>query len=115
MWALGGKVHTYTVPKLFLFELLPEADLVITLDNDVIALADVAHLADEANRLARTEPRAALLYASEQQNKYRWILNWSLASPDGRPWPAHRNGVNGGVGVQLLSRLRSHADASADA
>ena len=123
--ALGGKVHTYTVPKLFLFELMPEADLVITLDNDVVALADIAYLADEVQRQARAEPHAALFYASEQQNKYRWILNWSLAasaaaasssfssssSSSSSPWPAQRNGVNGGVGVQLLSRLRNRADA----
>lgn len=107
--SIGGKTHTYTVPKLFLFELLPDDfDMVVTLDNDVVALADLAHLADEIERLSRSLPHAALFYASEQQNKYRWTLNWTRAS---WPWPTHRNGINGGVGVQLLDRLRSNADA----
>ena len=107
--SIGGKTHTYTVPKLFLFELLPDDfDMVVTLDNDVVALADLAHLADEIERLSRSSPHAALFYASEQQNKYRWTLNWTRAS---WPWPTHRNGINGGVGVQLLDRLRSNADA----
>ena len=99
--------RTYTVPKLFL-ELLPDDfDMVVTLDNDVVALADLAHLADEIERLSRSLPHAALFYASEQQNN---ALDTQLDSSLW-PWPTHRNGINGGVGVQLLDRLRSNADA----
>ena len=106
--AMGGKQHTYTVPKLFLYELLPaHYELAITLDNDVVPLADVAHLADHVEAVARSDRHAALFYASEQQNKYRWVLNWTRAVPEGQPWPAARNGINGGVGVQLLNRLRA--------
>ena len=105
--SIGGKQHTYTVPKLFLYELLPDVQQAITLDADIMALADIAELADHVRSAARSDPHAALFYASEQQNKYRWVLNWTRA---GHPWPVNRSGVNGGVGVQILHRLRaSHA------
>ena len=44
--------------------------MVITLDADVVALADVSRLADEV-RLWSLRTGTALFYAAEQQNKYR--------------------------------------------
>ena len=84
--SIGGKQHTYTVPKLFLYELLPDVQQAITLDADIMALADIAELADHVRSAARSDPHAALFYASEQQNKYRWVLNWTRA---GHPWPVY--------------------------
>lgn len=102
---LGGKQHTYTVPKLFLNEILPDyVEQAITLDADVVALSDVVRLADKVSASVHMDGDGALFYAAEQQNKYRWTLNWTLASS---PWPTHRNGVNGGVGVQRVDRLRT--------
>ena len=63
------KTHSYTVPKLFLFELLPLVEVAITLDTDVVALADVTRLFQHVHAEARADPEAALFYAAEQQNK----------------------------------------------
>jgi hypothetical protein len=100
--ALGGKQHTYTVPKLFLHELLPaEVSIAIILDADIVALTDLMQLVDEVEAMAEREPDAALFYAPEQQNLYRWRLRWNSEH-----LVSQRNGVNGGVGVLLLQRLR---------
>ena len=73
--SLSDKAHSYTVPKLFLFELLPDVDVAVTLDADVIALSDVLGLSRVAHSIAHAHPHAALLHAAEQQNRYRWSLN----------------------------------------
>ena len=64
----------------------PSAVFCVLLDT----LLDVARLADEVSGIARSDHHAALFYAAEQQNKYRWILNWSRAAwPSARSaWPA---------------------------
>ncbi|KOO33897.1 diacylglycerol o-acyltransferase 1 [Chrysochromulina tobinii] len=75
--ALGGKQHTYTVPKLFLHELLPaEVSIAIILDADIVALTDLMQLVDEVEAVAEREPDAALFYAPEQQNLYRKLGPW---------------------------------------
>lgn len=103
---LSDKTHSFTVPKVFLFELLPDVDVAVTLDADIVALADVHSLAMHARRMADANPHLALVHAAEQQNRYRWSLNWTLVN--GSTWPStRRNGVNGGVGVQFLGRLRA--------
>lgn len=107
---LTAKTHSYTVPKLFLFELMPPSvDQVITLDTDVVALSDVTRLFLHTRQLAATHKSVGLFFASKQQNKYRWTLNWTrLSRSESSAWPDHRrNGVNGGVGVQFLQRLRN--------
>ena len=50
---LSDKTHSYTVPKLFLYELLPDVSRALTLDADVVALSDVGRLVDEATAHAR--------------------------------------------------------------
>ena len=108
---LPEKAHAYTVPKLFLFELLPVTfNQVITLDADVVALADVTTLFTHVQQLAAVHKTIALFFAAEQQNRYRWALNWTRVSHAGSPspWPDDQhNGVNGGVCVQFLGRLRN--------
>ena len=108
-YTLAEKTITYTVPKLFLFELLPSVDMALTLDADVVALADVTRLFRWASQVSHANPSVALMHAAEQQNRYRWSLNWSRVETD---WPAERgyNGVNGGVGIQLLNRLRHSSE-----
>ena len=63
---LSDKTHAYTVPKLFLFELLPDVECALTLDADVIALSDVSRVADDAADVAVRHPSVMLLHAAEQ-------------------------------------------------
>lgn len=78
--------------KLFLHHLLPQLDKVMVLDDDVFAMADICDMWDDVSRSFHTHPDAAIAYADEQQPEYHAALGFA--------------GLNGGVGVLHLRRLR---------
>ena len=105
---LQKKNRHYTVPKLFLFELLAVPNALI-LDADVVVMADVSALWDMWLAWQDVHPRAVLGYAHEQQPTYARGMETIRTS-----YLGHGNvsddviyGYNGGVALQALGRMRS--------
>ena len=73
------KAGSFTVPKLFAFELLPlSVGRVVILDSDIFTVGDVCELDALAAAKLDTpaQPDAVLAYAHEQANEYRYELAW---------------------------------------
>ena len=110
--------HEHTLPMIFAHELLPHTvSQVVMLDSAVVALDDVCELARWGASSFETTPEAVVAFAHEQTNMYRYSKDWrqlwtragcapgcgSRADNNSR---AYFQGVNSGVGLYHLDRLR---------
>ena len=88
----GKKSETYVL-KLFLHRLLPQLERVLVLDTDIYLMSDICQLADQTWDAFARSPDALFAYVHEQQDVYMRAF--------GLP------GVNGGVGLMDLQRMRT--------
>ena len=98
---LQDKAHTYTAPKLFLYEILPRhVSRVLVLDSDLYPMADVSELWDAFDATAAAQHSVVLGCAYEGQSAYRMMWLDALSGPEA-------SGYNGGVCLHLLDRMRT--------
>jgi len=98
---LQDKAHTYTVLKLFLYEVLPRnVPRALLLDTDLYAMADVCELWDAFAAATTHQPSVVLGCAYEGQSAYRMMWLDALSGPEA-------SGYNGGVCVHILERMHT--------
>ena len=100
------KNHQFTVPKLFLHEILNDVPHALLLDTDTVVMGCVCQLWDKLTERLGAEPLAVLAYAAEQQNIYRKGMWQALKLVDVGSDRSAWSGYNGGVGFQALGRMR---------